>query len=325
VFKYVAPLNEFSADMFQECGGKAANLGELICGGFNVPPGFCVKANTYPYLIESNNLGGQISQVVDTIDFSKPADLEEKSGVIRSLIINARIPQDLGEEIFQNYQALKDAISEEPLVAVRSSVAVKGSTISSFPGMMDTYHYIRGYDQITQKIKECLASVWTARAAFMRHHKKIDHSLALIAPIVQLMVNSEIAGVMFTGNPMTSSLDEILIDACWGLGELVVSGQGVDDLYVLDKANLSIKSSTIANKSQMIVFDIEMGRGTKKVPVLPEKVSKPVLTEHMLKELGMVGLSIEAHYNRVPQDIEWAFCGGQLYILQTRRARVAQP
>jgi phosphoenolpyruvate synthase/pyruvate phosphate dikinase len=325
VFKYVAPLNEFSADMFQECGGKAANLGELICGGFNVPPGFCIKANTYPYLIESNNLNGQISQIADTMDFIKPADLEEKSGVIRSLIINARIPQDLGEEISQNYQALKDAIGEEPLVAVRSSVAVKDSTISSFPGMMDTYHYIRGYDQITQKIKECLASVWTARAAFMRHHKKIDHSLALIAPIVQLMVNSEIAGVMFTGNPMTSSLDEILIDACWGLGELVVSGQGADDLYVLDKANLSIKSSTIANKSQMIVFDTEMGRGTKKVPVPPEKVSKPALTEHMLKELGMVGLNIEAHYNGVPQDIEWAFCGGQLYVLQTRRARVAQP
>ena len=142
MFKYVSPLNELSAGMFQECGGKAANLGELIQGGFNVPPGFCVKANTLPYLIESNDISGKISQIVDTIDFLKPAVLEEKTGMIRSLIINAEVPQDVKEEILQNYQALKDMIGEEPLVAVRSSVAVKDSSTSSFPGMMDTYETV---------------------------------------------------------------------------------------------------------------------------------------------------------------------------------------
>jgi len=324
MFKYVIPLNELSASMFQECGGKAANLGELIQAGFKVPSGFCAKANTLPYLIEFNNLSRQITQIVDTMDFSKPADLEKKSGMIRSLIINAEVPKDIAEETLENYQVLKHTIGEEPLVAVRSSVAVKGTTISSFPGMMDTYHYIRGYNDIVQKIKECLASVWTARAAFMRNHKKVDHSLALICPIVQLMVNSDVAGVMFTANPSTSSLDEMIIDACWGLGEIVVSGQGADDLYVLDKETLSTKSMSIADKSQMIVFDIDKGTGNRKVRVPSEKVHIPTLTDDMLKELGRVALSIEAHFEGVPQDIEWAFCGGQLYILQTRRAKIYQ-
>ena len=158
----------------------------------------------------------------------------------------------------------------------------------------------------------------------MRHHKKIDYSLALIAPIVQVMVNSEVAGVMFTGNPMTFSPDEILIDACWGLGELVVSGQGADDLCVLDKADLSVKTTTIANKSQMIVLDDDKGTGSKKVQVPPEKAGEPALTEDMLKALGREGLRIEAHFKGVIQDIEWAYCGGQLYILQTRRGKVTQ-
>ena len=319
--EYVVPLKTLSAEMFQECGGKAANLGKLISMGCNVPPGFCVKGNVYPYLLEANNLTGQISQIADAIDFNKPIDIERKTAIIRPLITDAQMPQMVLEEIYQNYQALKDMSGGEPLVAVRSSVAIRGSSISSFPGLMDTYYYIRGYDEVVQKIKECISSVWTARAAFMRNHKKIDHSVAVIAPIVQLMVDSEISGVMFTANPMNSSINEILINSCWGLGEMVVSGEGGTDLYVLRKTDLSIKSRTVANKACMVVFDQEKGRGDKKVQVPGEKADKPTLTEEMLKELGTIGLSIENDCG-TPQDIEWAFCREQLYILQTRKAKV---
>jgi pyruvate,water dikinase len=321
MYKYVVPLKTLSAEMVQDVGGKAANLGELISIGCNVPPGFCVKGVVYPFLLESNRLTSQVSEIAKGIDFSKPIDIEQKTIQIRSLITHANMPQDLEEEIFQNCEALKDAIGEEPLVAVRSSVAIRDSAISSFPGLMDTYHYIRGYEHIVQKIKECIASVWTARAAFIRHHKKIDHSLALIAPIVQLMIDSETAGVMFTVNPMTSSASEILINSCCGLGEMVVSGEGAADIYVLNKADVSTKARTITNKSHMVVFDEKEGWGTKKAQVPPEKIDKPTLTDEMLKELGMIGLRIENHYG-MPQDIEWAFCRGELYILQTRKARV---
>ena len=120
--------------MFQEYGGKAANLGELIQAGFNVPPGFCVRANAYSYLLESNKFVERISRIADTMDFDNLTDLEEKSSFIRSLIFGARIPQDLEQEIIHNYRALQDIVYEEPLVAVRSSVAVKGTSISSLPG-----------------------------------------------------------------------------------------------------------------------------------------------------------------------------------------------
>jgi pyruvate,water dikinase len=321
MYKYVVPLKTLSGEMVQEVGGKAANLGELIRMGCNVPPGFCVKGNAHRHLLDSNKLNGEVSEIAEEIDFSKPADIEKKTSVIRSLIANAQMPQDIEQEISQNYQALKGTVGEEPLVAVRSSVAVKGTVISSFPGLMDTYHYIRGHNDIAQKIKECMASVWTARAAFMRHHKGIDHSLAIIAPIVQLMVDSETAGVMFTVNPMTSSPKEILVTSCCGLGEMVVSGEGATDMYVLNREDASVKSRTIANKSHMVVFDEQEGWGTKKVQVAAENRDKATLTEEMLKELGMIGLRIEKHYGK-PQDIEWAFCGGKLHILQTRKARV---
>ena len=323
MFRYAIPLKEISAELFQEFGGKAANLGELIKAGFNVPAGFCIKADAYYYLIESNGLGGQISELVKAINFDSFKDLDQRSLLIRSLIVNAQIPKDLEQEIIHNYQKLQAMSGKEPLVAVRSSVAVKGTLISSFPGMMDTFHYIRGSDQVLHGIRKCWASVWTGRATFARQQKGVDHFLALIAPIVQEMVDPEVAGVMFTINPVTGSRDEILIESNWGLGETVVSGRVVNDLYFLDKATLSTKTSTIVRKSQMILCDSERGMGSKEIPVPAEKVQQPTLTDSMLKELAMTGLQIEAHYG-IPQDIEWAYSSGRLFILQSRTAKAYQ-
>lgn len=320
MFQYAVSLKEIAAELFQEFGGKGANLGELIRAGFNVPAGFCIKSDAYHYLIESNDLGGQISEVVKAFDFGNLKDLEEKTASIRSLISNAQIPRDLEEEIIHHYRELQALSGKELLVAVRSSVAVQGTSISSFPGMMDTFHYIRSSDQVLQGIKKCWASVWTARATFSRHQKKIGHSLALIAPIVQEMVDSEVAGVMFTINPITGSGDEILVESNWGLGETVVSGRAANDLYLLDKATLSTKMSTIVKKRQMVVYDRDKGIGSKQIPVPPERVQQPTLTDSMLKELAITGLRIEAHYG-IPQDIEWAYSHGRLFILQSRTAR----
>jgi pyruvate,water dikinase len=125
---------------------------------------------------------------------------------------------------------------------------------------------------------------------------------------------------MFTINPITSSKDEIVIESNWGLGETVVSGGAVSDFYVVDKATLSTKKSIIARKLQMIVYDRGEGMRSKQVPVPAEKVQQPTLTASMLKQLAMTGLQIEAHYG-IPQDIEWAYSGGRLFILQSRTAR----
>jgi pyruvate,water dikinase len=320
VSHYAIPLKEISGELVEEFGGKGAHLGELMKAGFNVPAGFCVKSNAYYYLIEYNDLAGQISEIVKAINFDSFESLEEKSTLVRSLIINARMPKDVEEDILQNYRELQCLPGQEPMVAVRSSVAVKGTSLSSFPGMMDTFHYIQGNDHVVENIKKCWASIWTARAAFVRQQKGIDHSMMVIAPIVQKMVDSEIAGVMFTMNPITGSKDDILVESNFGLGEIVVSGRTVNDLYFFDKATLSMKTNTIVKKSERIVYDREKGMGSKRMPVPPEKEEQPSLTDSMLKELIMTGIDIENHYG-VPQDIEWAYNGGRLYILQSRRAK----
>lgn len=323
MFQYAVPLKEISAEQFQEFGGKAAHLGELTKAGYNVPPGFCIKCNGYDCMIESNSLNGQILDIAKCINFNDLKDIEEKTAQIRSLITNAQIPKEVEDEIIQNYKNLQVVAGEEPLVAVRSSVAVKNTSISSFPGMMDTYHYIRGIHEILYGIKKCWASLWSARGAYARYQKNIDHCQAVIAPIVEMMVYSEVAGVMFTINPVTGSKDEIMIESNWGLGETVVSGKSSNDVYVLDKASLSLKSIFIPKKTFMIVHNCESGIGYKTVPIPPEKIEHPSLTSSMLKELGTIGLHIESHY-RLPQDIEWAFNSSQLYILQSRTAKVYQ-
>jgi len=319
--KYVVSLSNLCAIDFQECGGKAANLGELIRLKVNVPPGYCVKSNAYYHFVEKNKIGEKINNIAERIDFTIPKDIEEKTSQIRSVIMNAIIPEDLKEELVENYNNLKEKVGREPLVAIRSSVAVKESNIASFPGLMDTYHYISGFEQVLSKIIQCFASLWTSRATFIRHQKKIDHSNALIAPIVQQMVDSEVAGVMFTINPMNSSVKEILITACWGLGEIVVSGESDVDMYVLAKDDFSVISKNIVHKSKMIIFDKAKGLGTKLVPIAHEKGKTSTLSDGQLKELGEIGLTIERHCG-TPQDIEWAYMKDNLYILQTRRTRI---
>jgi len=157
-------------------------------------------------------------------------------------------------------EELKGASGAEPFVAVRSSVAVRDSSISSFPGMMDTYHFLKGEAQILEYIRKCWASLWTARAALRRHQQKIDHNKGIIAPVVQRMVASDVAGVMFTANPISGSREEIVIEANWGLGESLVSGESINDYYVTTKdAHAKIKERRIQKKNIMVTIDRERG------------------------------------------------------------------
>ncbi|MBW1804444.1 MAG: hypothetical protein JRJ85_27385 [Deltaproteobacteria bacterium] len=197
--KFVRSFNEMTRQDIQEAGGKAANLGELSQNGFNVPFGFCVTSDALFHHIDQNRLQDQIDAIAATFDYEDFGGLEEKTAAIRDFISNADIPDDLYREISQTIGELYK--TEEPFVAVRSSVAVKDSPISSFPGMMDTYHYLKGESEIVKHIKMCWASLWTVRATMNRFHKGIDHKSGLISPIVQKMVHSETAGVLFTANP----------------------------------------------------------------------------------------------------------------------------
>jgi len=315
---FVKTFKELRKDMHEECGGKAAHLGELTNLGLNVPPGYVIVESAYYYHIDTNGLREKIRSTVSTINFDSYEDVERKTEIIRRLIIEAKMPPELEKEIIDYYDKLPG--EKDPFVAVRSSVGIKSSSISSFPGLMDTYHYIKGSANVIEKVKECWASVWSTRAAIARNNRRLDHEKAIIAPIVQLMVNSEVAGVIFTVNPVTKAKDEIVIESNWGLGETVVSGKCQSDFYVLDKKTGEVKNMLIANKEDSYVQ--AEGGGGKWIKVDPVKAKSPTLAQEMIKELCRVARIIEDHYG-YPQDIEWAFEKGQLYILQTRKAKVS--
>jgi len=315
---FVKRFEEIGKDMFQECGGKAAHLGELTKLKLSIPDGFVVLGEAFSYHMKSNSLEEEIKRIASTINYEDFKDLEEKTKQIRDLIVYASMPLEIEKEIVQNYSNLSPH-QTDPFVAVRSSVAVKDSPVSSFPGMMDTFHYIRGAETVVEKVKECWASVWSGRAAFARHTKGIEHFKAIIAPTVQLMVNSQVAGVLFTVNPISGEKNEIVIESNWGLGETVVCGKCQSDLYIIDKTPFRVNQKKIARKEQTYIQ--VKGGGAEWTPVETGKVNEPTLTVEQIEELCKIACTIEDHYG-CHQDIEWAYEKGNLYILQARRAKV---
>lgn len=315
---FILALNEIGEHEVERCGGKAMSLGKLIRLGARVPPGFCIVSDALPYVLETNALTGRIADIAAQLDFENFAAVEAKTGEIRALIENVTIPAALQQGVVERYEAL---IAEgNKFVAVRSSVAVRESNISSFPGMMDTYHYVLGAEEVLAKVRECWASLWSARATFLSHRKRVAHDRVVIAPVVQAMVNSTTTGVLFTANPVSRDKGEVMIEANWGLGESVVSGRSMNDYFVLDKSTLEIRQRKIAPKTVMVVMDAAKGSGRCELPVPPERSKVPTLSDSQLLELVRTGKAIEEHY-KFEVDVEWAYQGDKLYILQARRIR----
>lgn len=319
--QYVKRIDKMTKDEFRETGGKAANLGEMTHNGFNVPGGFCVTGKSLDYLLEVHSVMSKIMGIVATMNFDDYGDIENKSADIRTMITEVPIPEDLKSEIKEQINGLKSPSGEDYFVAVRSSVAVKDSAISSFPGMMDTYHFIKGEEQIIECIKLCWASLFTARAMYRRHQQKIPQDKGVIAPVVQKMVNADVAGVMFTANPITSARDEIVIEANWGLGESLVSGEAIVDYFVMTRDTPPwIKQKKVQKKNIMVNVDKEKGIGRKKYELTGSMITDCTLTDEQLVELAELGPRIEEVF-QYPQDIEWAYENGELFILQSRNIK----
>ena len=320
--QYVKRISELTKDKSLENGGKAANLGEMTQNGFNVPGGFCVTGKALDYLLDVKGLMPRIMDIVATLNFADYGDIEKKSKLIRNMITEAEIPADLEAELKQSIENIKTPEGQDQFVAVRSSVSVKDSVITSFPGMMDTYHFIKGEKEIMHYIKECWASLFTARALYRRNQQDIPQDKGVIAPIIQKMVNSDVAGVLFTANPITSSRNDIVIEANWGLGESLVSGEAIVDYFVLDRSvsPVTIKTKKIMKKNIIVTVDKEKGIGRKKYDLEGDMITDCTLTDEQLVELGELGLEIEKMFD-YPQDIEWTYENGELFLLQTRNIK----
>jgi pyruvate,water dikinase len=295
-------------------GGKGANLGRLTTAGFPVPPGFVVTTQAHDRFLAETDLRGRIESRFAEMDGAGPDRLEGLTAGIRALIAEATVPGWLATEIAERYEALGGT----GFVAVRSSGTAEDLADASFAGLHDTYLDMFGTDGVIDAVKRCWASLWTARATSYRHTKGFVHGETSIAVVVQTMAEAESAGVMFTGNPMTTATDEIVLNASWGLGESVVGGIVNPDQIVLSADDLRVLEETVQDKRVEVVRDPETGVGTVVRDVPEGRRMRRSLTDAQVTALADLGRRVQDHYEGFPQDIEWAVQGDTVHLLQSR-------
>ena len=336
--KYIIPFSSPVATL-ESAGGKGANLVRLTRAGFDVPRGFIVSTNAYREFVEANGLNGTIQQALDGLNLEDADALESASRTIRRAFDEGILPGGIHQEIQTAYGQLNPQtdINNQRPVAVRSSATAEDLPDLSFAGQQDTYLNIIGEQQLLKAVVDCWSSLWTARAIGYRIRNHISHDEAALAVVVQEMVQSEVSGVLFTANPLTGALNESVIDATFGLGEALVSGQVEPDHFVIrsaagrvggdrppyrdqlesdkDSANsvFSIVSKTLGAKA--VATRSKTGGGVESIEEGAE--ARQTLTETQIQQLAETGQRIQKEYES-PQDIEWAFADGKLYILQAR-------
>jgi phosphohistidine swiveling domain-containing protein len=314
-------------------GGKGANLGLCAQQGFPVPPGFTVTTDAYAVFLTETGLQATIENLLDGADYADAPDLERRTAAIRDAVVATPLPDALATAISEGYAAL----GGEPFVAVRSSGTAEDLAEASFAGLHDTFLHIHGQAGVVDAVHWCWASLWTARAAAYREKQGLNDVAAIrMAVVVQVMIDAEVSGVMFTANPITTATDELVINASWGLGEAVVQGFVTPDEYVVKAhrpvaigfdqrptpANaaitLRVKRTTTGSKELRMVRDPETGHGTITETVPADQQSRLTLSDAQAVELAELGRRVQAFYEDMPQDIEWALAGGAFFLLQAR-------
>jgi pyruvate,water dikinase len=297
-------------------GGKGANLGEMIAAGLPVPPGFVLTIEAYQQFYDSNELGPRVAAELKRIDPDDPAALDRSAAALRQIILGGTVPDSLRLAIEQAYDALTKDQATRGRVAVRSSATAEDTAQFSFAGMFESFLNVFGSAALLEAVKACWASTFSARVLFYRIKQGLPSEMP-VAVIVQRMVDSEKSGVMFTTDPATRDASRMVIEAAWGLGEAVVQGAVTPDRHVLDKQSLSVVASNIAEKEFLLMWDAEK-QATTRVDLGGDLRAKaPVLTESELKTLGTLARRAEEHYG-VPQDLEFAIKGDEIYLTQTR-------
>ncbi|AWR99991.1 pyruvate, water dikinase [Metallosphaera hakonensis JCM 8857 = DSM 7519] len=292
----ILPFSRIRKDMVELAGGKGANLGELLSQGIRVPPGFVITSKAYSYFLDYNGLRDQIVSILN-----EESSSERASERIKALILSSKVPQDLEEMIYSSYDELVRIVGKEVLVAVRSSATAEDIESASFAGQQDTYLNVKKANLI-EMIKAVWASLYNERAIEYRKSKGIDSSKVEMAVVVQKMVNSRSAGVMFTLNPSNGDRNFIVIESSWGLGETVVGGKVTPDEVIITKADLKIVDKRISRKNMKIVYD--QGKNVE-VTLNGDECERPSISDEEALELAKLALKIEQHYG-MPMDIEWA-------------------
>ncbi len=309
----VIDFKDIDKDSLSLVGGKGANLGEMTKAGFPVPGGFAVTVPAYDLFLKENDISAKIYEILGTTDVNDPTQLESASKRIQKIIKSSKFPEAVFKDVTKSYKKLSGKFSKA-LVAVRSSATAEDLPGMSFAGQQATFLNIKGEANLQVAIRECWASLFTPRAIYYRVQNKIKHERVGISVIVQRMVQSEVSGIMFSIDPVTNHKDRIIIDAVWGLGEMIVQGSYIPDHYVVQKETFAILSKEVNEQKMQYVKD---GQETKEIPVQHKNVDRIKLTDEQIISLAKISQKLQEHYY-FPQDSEWALEKGKLYIVQTR-------
>ncbi len=295
-------------------GGKGANLGEMTQAKFPVPNGFAVTVASYNIFLEENKLRDEINGIVKIIDVNNPDKLEKAAKAIQRKVLDSKIPDNVGRETIKAYKKLSGFLNHAE-VAVRSSATAEDLPGMSFAGQQATFLNIRGEANLLNSVRECWASLFTPRAIFYRAQNKIPTEKVGISVIVQKMVHSTVSGVMFTVDPVNNNKDRIIVDAVWGLGEMIVQGSVVPDHYVVQKGTFSILSKEISDQAIQLT---KINGITKEIEVPVKQRGNRKINDEEVIQLAKIGGRLQEHYY-FPQDVEWAKDkDGGIFIVQTR-------
>jgi len=294
-------LEEVGKNDLSVVGGKGASLGEMINIGVPVPGGFAVTAQAFRDFINRAGISEKLFDALK-VDVNEEAELHKAEETAKRLIMEARVPKDIEQDIRSRYEELCKREGEQVFVAVRSSATAEDLPDASFAGQQETYLNMRGADDVFNAVRKCWASLYGARAIFYRVEQGFEHDKVNLSAIVQKMVDSEKSGVMFSSQPSTGE-PQVVIEGAWGLGEAVVSGSVSPDNYVVDRDSRNIFSKFIATKEIMIIRDPKTQK-TVTIKVPQEKREAVVLTDNEIVELAKYAEILEKHYG-IPQDIEW--------------------
>lgn len=274
----------------EHAGGKGASLARMTKLGLPVPPGFVIPA------------AALLAAVGDRAE-------ELASEQAQQIVQDSEIGDDLRDAVAAAYAELGD----DAAVAVRSSACAEDSEEASFAGQQETYLHVRGADQVVERIRDCWGSFFSERAVFYREQKGSLDDLGM-AVVVQKMVDADVAGVLFTEDPVRKRKDRMVVEAVFGLGEACVSGQVTPDNYQLARDG-TVKRRRLS--VQPLVIESSPNGGTVERELDPEQGGEPTLDEDQLRELAALGDDLQGRLEG-PQDIEWAFEDGKLYVLQAR-------
>lgn len=304
-----------------EVGGKAASLGEMTGAGLPVPPGFALTTAAYRASRDASDIDATLARLLHGLDTSDTDMVSDRCSRIRKHIAEMPMDSEVEAHLRQAYGELcRRSSTEDVPVAVRSSATSEDSPDASFAGEHDTYLWVRGSDAVVDAVRRCWASLFTDRATCYRVEMGYEHRSVEMSVVIQKMVRPIAAGVAFTLNPSDGDRSTIAIDAAWGFGEGVVSGEVTPDNFLVDKVLYEISRRRVATKE--VEFTLNGGDSVVKVPLEGARATDASLTDDQIKAIARLARTAERHYG-CPQDIEWAVDadladGSNIVLLQSR-------